>query len=126
MSGLQLLVLIFGMLNRPHYQTRYTTMPEFIPISPAHQLLGMQGRVDGALTQWILDERVLFSFVMSPGFQQFTHTLNPSYKIPHRTTVRKRVLLYSSIRDFFFTNLPFPPPVFLHCRSSFLDSFTSQ
>lgn len=52
---------------------------------------GMQGRVDRVLTRWVLDERVSFSIVNSPGLQDFVRQLNPTYRIPHRKTIRKRV-----------------------------------
>lgn len=51
----------------------------------------MKGRADEALTRWVLEESVSFSHFMSPGLQEFVRNVNPNYKIPHRTTIRKRV-----------------------------------
>lgn len=77
---------------------------------------GMQGRVDRALTEWVLDERVSFSIVNSPGLQRVFRQLNPTYKIPHRKTIRKRVLFAScDLCDSFVPTCPDLPHTHCHC-----------
>lgn len=56
---------------------------------------GLQGHVDEALTEWVLDERQPFVIVHSPGLRKVFKRLNPKYRTPHRTTIRNRVLPYS-------------------------------